>query len=400
MKTKNIRDSAYAKAGVNLSAGDMFSSIAGKVVKESFNNSPYVIVRDMSRGHFRGPRGWNYVGLPDDCFEVAAPDGIGTATIILSAAETDESASSRLLAMTAGDITRHGGLPLVFLNILEVKRLGEPGLKIFNYYEKMMRGLGQYAKKYGYVLSGGETAEMGVCVSSEMDVMQKGTGHPAYKYPMFNWSGVMLGVNHPDKVIDGLGLRPGMTIVALQDDLRSNGASMIRAFLRHKYGLDWWKNAKAKKTIRAIASPAKQYDRFLASMNGWYSPDFKPKVKMPAIAHLSGGGIKSKFADDILFPLGLSAELTDLYQPPGFMADCVNSKAMEMSDEDGYTVFNGGQGALVVLDESDVNEFTAEALKMGIKAKRAGGITKRYRDPRLIVHSKYSGRKIRFRPGR
>lgn len=384
---------AYAKAGVNLAAGDVFSAYAGEIGRASFKNSPYVEVLDWSKGHFRGPRGWRYKGLPEGYVEVAAPDGIGTATIITSAAGAHRTASSRLLAMTAGDITRYGGLPLVFTNVLEAKKLGEPCTELFGSFQTMLNGLGHYAKSQGYVLMGGETAEMSDCVSSEI-------GGPAVeRMPIYNWSGVMLGVNHPDKVISGQTMKSGQRVIALRDGLRSNGGSQARAYLRQRfsegYG-SWWLNPAAKGVIADMASPAVLYDYFLATVNGWHNETFDPLIRMHAIAHISGGGIPMKFGQDVLFRCGLSAVLDDLWRPPQFMADCVRD--MKIGDAEAYTIFNGGQGALVVIDDDDIGKFLRLANTYSIEAYPAGYIYKSHSGgPRLKITSKFSGKEFVLR---
>jgi len=44
----------------------------------------------------------------------------------------------------------------------------------------------------------------------------------------------------------------------------------------------------------------------------------------------------------------LSAELFDLFTPPDIMLKC--AKWREFSDEECYSTWNGGQGAIVVVD--------------------------------------------------
>ncbi len=379
---KNISGSgsaAYAKAGVNLTAGDAFSAFAGRICKESFRNSSYVKVHDHSVGHFRGPRGFEFINLPEGFFQMGAPDGIGTATIIVSAAGAHHTSSSRLLAMTAGDITRYGGLPLVLFNVLEAKTLGMPDSELFKAYQRMMLGLGDYAIDQGIVLMGGETAEMNDCVSSEI------VNSPTM--PVYNWSGIMIGVGHPDKIITGKTLKPGQHVIALVDKLRSNGGSLMRKYLREFFGKKWWQNPKAKELIIKIASPAKLYDKFLSTMNGWHNCSFTPVIKMHAIAHISGGGIRTKFFEDVLRRLGHSAVLENLPIPPTFMSDCVDK--MGINDEEAYQVLNGGVGALVVVGESDADEFCRLASLAGFDTYNAGFIDKKHRIPRLKMHSKF-----------
>jgi phosphoribosylformylglycinamidine cyclo-ligase len=319
---------------------------------------------------------------------LTAPDGIGTKTIILSAADLTGDSASNLLGMTAGDVTRWGGLPLVFVNILEAKTLGKPDDGIFESFRKMMMALGMMAAEQGYVLINGETAQMGDCVSSEF------AGDKAMAdRPIFNWSGTMIGVIHKDKLIDGSTLKQGQRIIALRDNLRSNGASLCRRYLREAFGKRWWLNPEARKVMEAMSVPSMLYDRFLATMNGWYNKSFKTEVKVHAIAHLSGGGIESKFGEGIVFPHGLSAVLDDLWEPPQFMKDCV--KHMAMSDEEAYTVFNGGQGALAVVDDRNSELFCRHAKAYGIEAKPAGFIGHAHKgEGEIIVRSMFSGKEF------
>jgi phosphoribosylaminoimidazole (AIR) synthetase len=170
---------------------------------------------------------------------------------------------------------------------------------------------------------------------------------------------------------------------------------MARRFLREDFGQEWWLESAAWETVQGMASPAALYDLFLASMNGWYDSDFTPHFKMHAIAHLSGGGIRTKFAEDILFRQGLSAKLTNLWMPPKFMSGCV--RRFSMSDEEAYTVFNGGQGVLVVVDSDQADRFCERARQCNIEARVAGFIDKRYREPRVKIDSKFSFRSFMMR---
>jgi phosphoribosylaminoimidazole (AIR) synthetase len=148
----------------------------------------------------------------------------------------------------------------------------------------------------------------------------------------------------------------------------------------------------------------------LAETNGWYDPNLKPKIKMHAIAHISGGGIVGKFGEDILFPRGLSAELTELFDPPDIMRNLAEWRGF--TDEEIYSTWNGGQGILAVIDEKDVNFFITWAHnyfnstgregvgKQGVAAKEVGRITitKPGDKPRLLIKSRFSGKNILFYP--
>ncbi|HLD20102.1 MAG TPA: AIR synthase-related protein [Patescibacteria group bacterium] len=365
--------SIYEKAGVSLNAGDEFSAYAAKICKESWGNSPYVEVIDGTREHFRGPRGFVFQYLPEGCFMVGAPDGAGTKTILVNQALSHHTAACDVMAMTCGDITRHGGLPLVFFNVLDVASIGQPQTIRFNLFRKAIVGLGLAAVNERVVLLGGETAELGVCVGSE----------DPEATTKFNWAGFAIGVNHPDKLITGEKLRPGQIVVALREQgFRSNGISAVREALRQRFGKEWWKVREAKPHIKAAAQPSVLYDHFLTTANGWYK---LPRIEAVLASHITGGGIVGKFFRDCLEPHWIGANLHALWEPPTIMRQCAQWSGM--SDQEAYRVWNGGQGVLVVLEPGDVERFIALAKTFDIQAKVCGTITA---DPTLVINSKFT----------
>lgn len=373
----------YKEDGVDIVAGDNFSSFAKKLFETTYGISRWVEVSDLSRGNFRGPRGYVFKNLPRGCYSTAAADGIGTKVIIIDAAGNFQDASPNLLEMCAMDITRWGGLPLVFMNVLDVSALGEADSSTREAAVDLLRGLHRDAIRHKFVVLGGETAELGVCVGSDNpDATLK-----------FNWAGFMIGVYHPQKMILGDTLKPGQVVIVLRDDFRSNGISSARKALAIKYGKEWWKNPDAMADILAAASPSAFYDRFLNDMHGWYNRDhdFRPDIPMHLIVHLSGGAFKSKFGDDILSRLGLSADLTNLYEPPEIMKKCAVWRGMP--PEECYRTWNGGQGALVVVDKQYERLFVRNARNFGIQAQVAGEIKRKQKAYTVRIGNKFGGRK-------
>jgi len=373
----------YKQDGVDIEAGDLFSAFAKERCQATYGVSPWVDVHDLSRGNFRGPRGFTLKNLPEGCILTGVMDGIGTKVVIIDAAGNFQDASRNLLAMTAMDITRWGGLPLVFLNILDERALGEIDSETLNASVDLIRGLCRDAIGNRYVVLGGETAELGLCVGSE---------NPDAKL-MFNWGGCMIGVYHPEKMILGDTLAPGQKVIVLRDDFRSNGISSVRKALAIKYGKEWWKNPGATADILEAASPSKLYDRFLNHLHGWSNRDngFQPLIKMHLIVHLSGGAFKSKLGGDLLAPLGLSADLPDLFEPPEIMKKCASWRGMSAADC--YRTWNGGQGALVVVDDKNAKEFVNLAYEFSISAKVAGEIKER-QGYAVAIRSQFGGREI------
>jgi phosphoribosylformylglycinamidine cyclo-ligase len=378
-------ESLYAKDGVNVEDESDFSAYAGGVCRESYRNSQFVKVHDLSGGSFRGPRPYTLVKLPLGYLTESSADGIGTKGVLIDAAKMHESAAYDLMAMVTSDITRYGGIPLAMTNILDVAAVGEPGSTVSETYRGLMRGLAAAAREARVVILKGETAQMGVCLGSEMP------NSPT----RFNWGAVMTGAYTKEKMITGKTLKAGQVIIALQErGFRCNGISSVRAAFRKQYGDAWWSVRAARDDIRAAAAPSVLYDRFVNSLHGWYAKGWKPQARIHAVAHLSGGGIKEKLGKDILFPRGLSAELDTLFTPPDIMLKCKTWRGM--SDEEMYVAWNGGQGMLLMVSESDVDTVLKSAPEFGIVAQVAGRITKEAA-PQIVVRSQASATTFTYR---
>jgi len=365
----------YKQDGVDITAGDVASKFAGEICQQSYNNSRFVQVTDLSRGNFRGPRGFAIRNVPAACILTAGADGVGTKVGITDTAGNHLLSAADVFAMTGMDITRWGGFPLIFASVLDVGALGEIGSPTFESCLDIYRGMGEVAKKHGYVILTGETAELGVFVGSE---------NPDAKVK-FNLAGFMIGIYHPDKMILGDTLRPGQKVIVFRDAFRSNGFSSVRKALAMRYGPEWWKNPDAQKDIALAATPSVQYDRMLNSLHGWFDSDLKPFVRFHLIAHLSGGAFKGKFGD-LLEAQGLSATLDNLFEPPEIMKRCALWRGM--TSEGCYDTWNGGQGALAVVDAEDEELTLGHARHFGIEAKCAGEITKR-KDHSVLITSKF-----------
>jgi len=372
----------YSQDGVDVEEESSFSSFCGSICKASYGNSQFVEIHDLSGGNFRGPRPFTFKNLPNGYLIEGSTDGIGTKGIIIDAAKSHETAAYDIVAMTSSDITRYGGIPLIFINVFDISSVGNEGDEVSNTYKSAISGLGKVAKEGNIVVLKGETAQMGDALGSEIkDSKTK-----------LNWSGTMIGAYHKDKMITGDSLAAGQVIIALKENgFRSNGISSVRKALREKFGTEWWNNPLATKNIKQAAAPSILYDVFVNTLHGWYAKDFKPEVKIHAIVHLSGGALKEKLAKDILFPKKLSAELADLWEPPEIMRSCAEWR--NISDEEFYEVWNGGQGMLLVVDESDAKYCINRAKDFGIMAKLAGKITK-MEVPQVLVNSKLNINKI------
>ncbi len=374
----------YAEDGVNIDVGEALSREAAKMCRSTYGISPFVEVRDFSQGNFRGPRGYRLKNLPKGCWQTGSADGTGTKTMIFAASGSLVGSASGLIAMTAMDITRYGGLPIGLFNILDVSSLGDD-LQSESYlmFKDAIEDLGRLARTHQYVVFDGEIAELNTGVGSD---------NPNAK-AKFNWGGVMIGVYHPKKMILGNTLKPGQVVIVFKDCFRDNGISSVRGALAIAYGENWFDKPEALADIQACATPSAQYDRMFNEANGWFNrPSFEPLINIHLISHLSGGAFKSKFGEDMLAPQGLSAVLSNLHEPPEIMKKCKEWRGM--SDDEAYTTWNGGQGALAVVDERDVDVMLALARKYNVEGKVAGVIEREKKNGyRVAIKSRFSRNK-------
>lgn len=371
----------YAQDGVNVEADDSFSALVGGLCASTYENCRFVQVHDLSRGNFRGPRPFSLaegLGLMYD----AGPDGVGTKVLLHDAIMLHKYAAHDLLAMTIGDLTRFGGLPAVFWNVLSVRSLGKPGTPRFNIFRETLEELVALGNKLGVVIHKGETASMGVCVGSD---------NPSAVAP-FDWTGVSFGIFHPDKMIYGDRVQAGDVVIALKENgFRSNGISSVRAAFERHYGANYYELEDARADLLAAATPSVLYDRMLATANGWFAEDLRRVIDVRLIAHITGGGF-GKFSE-LLRPTGLSAVLDNLFDLPPIMRTCAGWRGFR--DSDVYDTWNGGQGNLVVVAPEETQAFLDHSAAFGITAQVCGEITPSSRTI-VTVHSKYNGEKLLF----
>jgi phosphoribosylformylglycinamidine cyclo-ligase len=383
-------NTTYKADGVNISTGDVISTYAKEISQSTYEISPYVKIF-KNDNYFRSPVTWSLKLALENCQLFICTDGIGTKVGLHQAARTFGLAAIDLLAMLDTDCARFGGLPLILSNTLSVSSTGSheknaspmDRLK-FTSCKMLLNGLKRVALQSGVVLLGGEIAEKGLYVGGEL---------PMHNNLRFDWEGALTGVMHPDKMITGNDIKPGNVIIALKENgFRSNGISSVRKALALKFGEDWWNNSEAEEFIRLAAEPSVLYSKFLTTLNGWFSSDFKPVVKLNAIAHISGGGIESKLGQDILFRQGFSAKLDNLFHPAKIMYLCKEWRGM--SDTESYSTWNCGQGALLILEnnEESVEKVIHLANSFGIKAQVAGVVTK-WKKPRIVLNSKFTKNK-------
>lgn len=407
------------------------SKTAGQVCVESFGNSPFVEVQLLREGefHFRDPRGFRYtdelpfrkdmkkklasvldrdaplleevtggVWLPKWYTETLVADGIGTKVELANALYSLVSQiewkhgrhvsgfrqmAANLIAMSADDIARFGGLPLVYANVIDYSKLTDENAVA---YRELMLGLWDIMKKIGLVGIGWESAKLAQFIGSE---------NPEAFFP-FNWSWVMQGVYHDKLNITGENVAEWDYIVVLgQWGVRSNGLTKMREAIAIWHGPEWWNNPEALADVEEALTPSVVYARLIAEANGWYTNGQK-EMQITGIGHISGGGLGEK-----VLPLfahkWLSARLDNLFAIPGIAGRALhwlNRDKQSMSLENAFGTWCMGQWMAVTFKtQEEAEKFIALAHheRHRIKAQIAGRVmvTPKSKNPHLQVTARF-----------
>jgi phosphoribosylformylglycinamidine cyclo-ligase len=205
----------------------------------------------------------------------------------------------------------------------------------------------------------------------------------------YNWGAFVLWVRESEKLITGLDIQSGDSIVALQEKgFRSNGLSLVRNIMSSKYGPDWHLEAGEVFTSR-ILHPSTIYSSAIMKMIGGYGE--KGTVDIHGIVHVTGGGVPGKLSR-LLKRTKKGASLHDLFDAPPAMRSI--QEMGNVTDEEAYRTWNMGQGILIITDEPE--KIVSKAASFGIAAKVSGIVTD---EDTIIIRSRgveYPGSDIIF----
>lgn len=268
-----------------------------------------------------------------------------------------------LIAMVCDDAACQFQEPIVIANTIQTKKPNK------NLTSELAKGLVEAAK----------IAKVSV-LRGEYEVIDRVKGYGKFAY---NWNASALSVS--DKGMQVLGSPyhielqfisdnvPKSFIVALKENgPRSNGYSNIRKALRKKYGKDWHKeNYYGENIAETFLKPSTIYTPLLIDM---WKGMLSDKGKVYGMAHITGGGIPEKLGRLLrCTPKKIAgAHLYDLFEPPDSLKFI--QKISNMSDKAAYSIFNMGNGVLVV--SPDPEYIMSRAKKYGVESKTVGQITK------------------------
>lgn len=384
---RSAQQTVYALDGVNVNLWDAYSSIAWSVCKATFKNSPHVDVLDLTEGNFRWPRWFSLKNLPEWYSMTTVNDWIWTKVWFTCITKSFELSAYDIIAMLSSDITRYGGKPLIFTNVLDVNTLWvNINDDVFKHATLLQRWLYEVAKELKLVVFNWETAELWKFVWSENQSLP-------FKY---NWSWSMQGVYHPDKMIVWNKIKQWDIIIALKENwFRSNWLSSVRKAFSIRFWEKWYWNESSKIYIEQVTIPSVLYDKYLNHLNWWDTQNFEKIIDVHGIIHLSWWAFKGKLLDDLLKRKNLSANLDQLWELPEIMRLCAEWR--QMNDEEIYETWNWWQWMIMIVDPNDVDKSLEQAKKFWINVKVAGHITQGDWSPQVTIKSALSWKEIIYR---
>ncbi len=350
----------YRDAGVDIDAGDRASRAAYARAVSTFPSRAGMIGAPVQEED-------GFAGLLDmgEYYLVQTDDGTGSKIDLAYETGTFDTVGYDLLAMVADDAVCIGAEVISVSNTIDIARV-DPAI-----IDALLAGLAKTCTEQRIVIPAGEIAEVPGAVNRAV------------------WSATAVGIVAKDRVIQPSRIAEGDVVIALRSAVaRSNGFSLLRKVLTDRFGPEWyrkeWRNGTTWGQI--LLTPSIVYHAAILSLIGRFGEERRIDVK--GIAHITGGGIPSKFRR-ILRASGCGAALTDLWPPHDAIADVIGLGSVPI--DDAYRTWNMGNGMLIVVSETDADRTVALLGEAGREAKRAGVITQ---DP-VITISAWNGDEVR-----
>jgi phosphoribosylformylglycinamidine cyclo-ligase len=344
---------------VNQEFGDKVSDMLYAASKLSWENRPGSVVE--MHPSFSGWRALRPDLKPADCYEGLGSDGIGTKVEISERLDSHSTAAIDLFAMACDDAVVRGAEPIAITTVLDVNNLDDSP-NTTQAIRELAAGYLLASVLANVIILNGETAELGDRVN----------GYGRFNY---NWGATVLWYAQKDRIITGLDIVPGQSLVGLgETGFRSNGITDARSAMLEEYGPNWHNEIVpelGKLSLgRLVQDPSTIYSKLITELTGGYDVNRQPRAHVSGIAHITGGGLPEKLGR-MLEPTGLGALIDRPMEPPAIMLEA--QRIRKFDDIKSYGKWHMGQGMVIATNEPD--EVIAAAHEKGIPAKHIG-ITK------------------------
>ena len=316
---KNSQSEAYAKAGVDITAGYRAVELMKQHIARTMTSG---VSSDI--GGFGGLFELDLEGITRPVL-VSGTDGVGTKLKIAFLMDKHDTVGIDCVAMCVNDIICCGAKPLFFLDYIAC------GKNVPERIADIVKGVCDGCVQAGAALIGGETAEM-----------------PGF-YPVdeYDLAGYCTGIVDKARIVDNKTMRAGDVVIALPSSgVHSNGFSLVRKVFDVE-------NADLKTPLpdlgnkslgETLLTPTKIYVKPVLAL--------LEKVKVKGISNITGGGFYESIPRSIPDGLGAVIERKSVRLLPIF--DLI-AKVGGIGERDMFNTFNMGVGMSIVVAEKDVD---------------------------------------------
>ena len=341
------RSEAYAKAGVDITAGYKAVELMKKHIARTMTGGN---ADDI--GGFGGLFALDLTGYKKPVL-VSGTDGVGTKLKLAFLMDKHDTVGIDCVAMCVNDVICCGAKPLFFLDYIACGK---------NFPEKIadiVGGIAEGCVQSGSELIGGETAEM-----------------PGF-YPIdeYDLAGFSVGIVDRDKVVDKTSMKEGDVMIAIPSSgVHSNGFSLVRkVFDIENCDLKTPMAELGGKSLgETLLTPTKIYVKPMLALFD--------KVKVKGVSHITGGGFYENMPRSIPDGLGVKINKSAVRVLPIFK---LIQSVGNISEHDMYNTFKMGVGMSVVVAKEDVDTALATLKEYGEDAYVVGEIVKS--DERVIL---------------
>ena len=316
---KNSQSEAYAKAGVDITAGYRAVELMKSHIAKTATPG---VCSDI--GGFGGLFALDLQGITKPIL-VSGTDGVGTKLKLAFLMDRHDTVGIDCVAMCVNDIICCGAKPLFFLDYIAC------GKNVPERIADIVAGVCRGCVEAGTALIGGETAEMPGF-------------YPADEYDLAGYS---TGVVDRDRIIDSKTMQSGDVIIALPSSgVHSNGFSLVRkVFDVEKCDLHAPVAALGGKSLGdTLLTPTRIYVKPVLAL--------LERVSVKGISHITGGGFYENIPRSI--PEGLCAEIdrSSVRILPIF--DLIRETG-QISERDMFNTFNMGVGMSIIVPEAEAD---------------------------------------------
>ena len=316
---KNSQSEAYAKAGVDITAGYRAVELMKSHIAKTATPG---VCSDI--GGFGGLFALDLQGITKPIL-VSGTDGVGTKLKLAFLMDRHDTVGIDCVAMCVNDIICCGAKPLFFLDYIAC------GKNVPERIADIVAGVCRGCVEAGTALIGGETAEMPGF-------------YPADEYDLAGYS---TGVVDRDRIIDSKTMQAGDVVIALPSSgVHSNGFSLVRkVFDVEKCDLHAPVAALGGKSLGdTLLTPTRIYVKPVLAL--------LERVSVRGISHITGGGFYENIPRSI--PEGLCAEIDRASVRILPIFDLIRETG-QISERDMFNTFNMGVGMSIIVPEAEAD---------------------------------------------